>query len=342
MEEAPITQLGNKDIPSQGIRLSHSTIELINTCERKFQIDKLMLDAKPRDFTKDTVFGSAYGIGIASYFCYQDRELAIFELWLAYFPKLEMDKKTEAKCINCLEASFDVIDKMLEEYEVVEYNGRPAAELGFCLLSDSRYYFVGYVDLVLKHRISGQMVALDVKTTGLELEDLSPLYKNSAQLVGYSIVIDAIAGEDKATYDVIYFVCKTGRGYNPSILVLTYRKKLLDRLNWLVTLSLDIEKLKMMEAINVYPSRGQGCLKYNRPCKYFGSCQFHSQDRLKVIPKDDIEYDFYYKIADLITDYSQRVKDYATAESEGFAGFDIVAEVEEEKTYSAGGIELLD
>lgn len=290
-----------------GIRLSHSTMQLVNTCERKFQLEKLLVTGKERDVTADTVFGTAYGIGVQHYFVHQDKEQAIYQLWLAYNPLLENEKKTLVKCINALECSFAKIDSLLMEYEVVYFDGKPAEELGFALLTETKYYFVGYLDLVLRNIFSGKYIALDVKHTGLELTDLAPIYKNSAQLIGYSIVVDAIAGEELAEYDVMYFVAQLGREFSPQIHALTYTKTLLDRLNWFLTIGMDIERLARMEELNIYPMRGDACLKYNRPCKYFGLCHMHTLDIPKKIEPDVEEYRFIYNLQDLIDDHVRRV-----------------------------------
>ena len=296
-----------KIIPIQAVRLSNSTIDLINTCERKFQLEKLLESGNTREDSADTVLGSAYGIGIATYFITQDKTLAHFKAWMAYYPELETDKKNQNRCFNALECTFAIIDNLLDNYELVYFNGKPAAELSFCLFTDKDYYFVGYIDIVLRHKWTHKYVVIDAKTTGLELENLDPLYKNSAQLVGYSIVLDSIVGKEQADYDVIYLVAQLGREWTPKIKVLTYSKTLLDRLNWFITLGLDIEKVELMKSLNVYPKRGGSCLKWNRPCKYFNTCDFHSSDVPKVKEQDTNEYDFYYELQDLIDDHVKRI-----------------------------------
>lgn len=294
-------------IPHGSVRLSHSTMSLINSCERKFQLEKLLLTSSERDASADTVFGSAYGVGIQHYFVTQNREDSLYKTWLAYEPQLETDKKNQAKCINAVERSFDAIDNLLEEYEVAYYDGKAASELSFCLLTGMPYYFVGYIDLVLKNKFTDKYLVVDVKTTGLELENLDPIYKNSAQLIGYSIVVDAIAGEELAEYDVMYFVCQTGRGYTPKIRNLVYAKTLLDRLNWFLSLGMDMQRLEVMKELNIYPMRGESCLKYNRPCKYFGVCQMHSLDIAKPYEEDTNEYQFVYDLQSLIDDHVRRI-----------------------------------
>lgn len=294
-------------IPIESVRLSHSTIDLLHSCERKFQLEKLLYNEKGRDSSPDFVFGSAYGIAVAHYFIHQNREQALYELWMAYEPMLESEKKSLAKCLNALICSFERIDTMLVEYEVVSFKGKPAAELSFCLFTDSEYYYVGYMDIVLRSRFTDRCVVVDVKTTGLELTNLDPLYKNSNQVLGYSIVLDAITGETQAEYDVIYFVAQLGRGFSPSIQVLTYPKTVLSRLQWFLSLGLEIDRLERMKELNVYPKRGDSCLKYNKPCFYFGICDLHSIDIKAEKILDETEYDFYFNLQELIDNHVERL-----------------------------------
>jgi len=296
-----------KTIPIHATRLSNSTMSLVNTCERKFQLEKLLWTEKPRDETHHTIYGQAYGVGIAEYFINKDVNQAVLKTWLAYHPELEEDKKTVMKCINALLCTIPVIDNLLLEYEVAYFNGKPAAELSFCLSANEDYYYVGYLDLVLRNIFTGKYVVLDAKTTGLELHNLDPLYKNSGQLVGYSIALDAIAGEEQTEYEVIYLVNQTGREFAPVIQPLKYTKTLTDRLNWFITLGLDIDRITRMRELNVFPMRGDSCLKFNKPCYHFATCGLKSSDRPKVDEEDTTEYDFYFELQELIDNHVARV-----------------------------------
>jgi hypothetical protein len=105
----------------------------------------------------------------------------------------------------------------------------------------------------------------------------------------------------------MYFVCQTGRGYTPKIRNLVYAKTLLDRLNWFLSLGMDMQRLEVMKELNIYPMRGESCLKYNRPCKYFGVCQMHSLDIAKPYEEDTNEYQFVYDLQSLIDDHVRRI-----------------------------------
>ena len=290
------------------IRLSHSTLDIVNTCERKFQLEKLLISDTSKDETADTVLGKAYGVGVASYLVDQDKEQALYKAWLEYWPELETDKKSINHCTHALERSFPALDKLLQDYEVATLkDGKPAVELSFRININPQYYYVGYVDVVLRNKWDGVYVATDAKTTGLNLIDLSPAYQNSGQVLSYSIVLDSIVGQELAHYGCGYFVAQLKKDFEVVVHPLIFRKTLLDRLNWFITLGMDIKRLELSEEIGFYPRRGSACLKYNRQCKFFGTCTLSSQDKPRVREEDTIAYDFVFDLDTLIDDHLRRI-----------------------------------
>lgn len=290
------------------IRLSYSALETLNLCERKFQLERLLVGNELREESEHLSFGAAYGAGVQSYLTNQDPDAALYAAWLAYWPIVESDKKDQARCMVALLASFPTLDNLLLDYEVVEFAGRPATELSFRLDIDATYYFVGYIDVVLRGRFDGLYTVLEIKTTGLGLTDLSPLYMHSGQALGYSICLDRIAGQAQSSYRVLYLVAQLGKAYNQiQPRLLAFDKTLLDRLNWFITLGLDVKHLHEMAELGSYPMRGSACLNFMRPCKFFGSCQLHSLDQDKVQEPDEVDYQFVYDLDALIEDHLIRV-----------------------------------
>lgn len=288
-------------------RLSHSALELLHTCERKFQLDRLLVGSE-REASEHLSFGHSVGAGIQSYLQHQDEDLALYEAWLAYWPIVETQKKDQARALLAMQSSFRYLDTILEEWELVSFEGKPTVEMSFRLDIDSKYYYVGYIDAVLKNRFTGQYVVLEIKHTGLLLLDVSPLYMHSGQAVGYSVVLDKIAGQAQASYGVLYVVLQLGKAYNEvKTHVLPFNKTLLDRLNWFITLGLDVKHLHEMEELGVYPKRGSSCLTFMRPCQHFGTCQLHSLDTPRVEEPDDTKYQFVYALEELVDDHLARV-----------------------------------
>jgi hypothetical protein len=291
------------------IRLSHSSLETLHSCERKWQLEKLLVDPAVREENEHTVYGRAFGAGIASYMVSQDADKALFTAWKEYFPELETDKKNIPLLISSLLSSFGTLDTLLEEYQVAVFHGKPSVELSYRLDISNDYYFVGHIDLVLRNRYTGVYSVWDAKSTGLALFDLSPLYQNSGQVLGYSVAIDRIVGERQSSYGVGFIVSQVNaRKLTAQTHIFHWEKTLLDRLQWFLTLGLDVDKLKQMAELNFYPRRGHSCLNFNRPCRYFGTCTLQSADVLRNREEDTIAYDFTYDLNELIAEHISRIQ----------------------------------
>lgn len=291
------------------IRLSHSALKTFNTCERKFQLERLLEGAPSKEETSHTVFGKAFGVFVSSYFLTQDVSMSIYKAWLEYYPVVEDDAKTEeTMIISCL-ASVSQLDLLIQDYEVATFNFKPAVELSFRLEVDDNCYFVGYIDLVLRSKLTGRMAILEVKTTGLSLFDLSPLFQNSGQALGYSITLDQIVGENQSDYDVIYLIAQLNKKTFGSVKVhtLTFSKTLADRFNWFIALKMDADRLGAMLEAQVFPMRGDSCLQFMRPCPHFNTCQLHSLDRIKEIEVDEIDYQFRFELEEVIDSHIKRI-----------------------------------
>lgn len=292
-------------------RLSDSALKSLHTCERLYQLDRILAGERENRNYPATVLGKAWGAGVACYLSEQDFDKAAYTLWLNYFPKEEDSKRTQSVAENLLFAAVPELDKLLQDWEVLVFNDKPAIELNFRLNIDENYYFVGYIDVAMKNRWTGRGAVFDAKTTSLNLYDLSPLYQNSPQLVGYSTVLDQILGEAYSEYDVCYLSGQlgAGNGFSPIIKTYTFPKTLQDRLHWFISLGMDVNHLKEMAQLNIYPQRGESCLQFMRPCKHFGTCTLFEFDQEADGEPDTTEYQFTYDLDKVIEDHLRRIKE---------------------------------
>lgn len=263
---------------SKATRLSHSTLELLHKCERLYQLRRLLQTTEDtgESQSEHLQFGKAFGAGVQSYLVHQDSEQALYAAWLEYFPQIETDKKNQPRLHALLAKTFIQLDSLLMEYEVESLQD---IERGFIIDIEEPYYYVGFIDAVLRNRFTNRYYVLECKTTGLLLENLAPLYANSGQALGYSIVLDRITGQTLDDFGVIYLVGQMAKTpMDDKIKVLQFEKTLRDRLNWFLSLGLDVEHLQRMAELNVYPQRGDACLRFNKPCSEFGTCSLTTLD----------------------------------------------------------------
>lgn len=304
--------------PTARVRLSNSTISLMRGCERRFQMTKLLRNDFSRDESAAMSFGKGVGAGSQLYMVLRTkgvpmaeaRDAALYACWLSYHPQLEDDRRFLARALDCLEKQTLFLERMLTKYRIAELNGRLANELSFNININERYYFVGYLDLVVQSKETGRYMVVDNKTTSMRGDNLEPNYKNSDQTVGYSIALDAIAKE-QAEFDVGYWVTQLPSAkadiFSYNFHEFIFPKRLVDRFQWFMKLLLDVNNLKQLEQLTMYPTRGNNCMNFNKVCPFYSNCQNSLLDEPAVYEPDPIEYDFTFDLTDLILDHQKRL-----------------------------------
>jgi hypothetical protein len=287
-------------------QLSYSSTLTLHTCPRKFQLYKLRSTHRAEEAIKSTItFAYGHIVGEAIQLALEDKseQEIIWRMFLGWHTDLfaEDPKLNKSfwgavialrRFIAMREAGF------LKEYELVYYQGKPATELSFAIIFPDGFRLRGFVDGVLRHRETGKVIVLECKTTGAAT--INPAsYKNSAQAIGYSIVLDAIF-PDLSSYEVLYLVYNTKSGeYTP----IPFHKTYLQRALWIRELLLDIEMIKLYEEAEVYPMHGESCYSFFRECEYLNTCQLSTQYLTKPCTaeeEDTEEYQVVLSLEDLL------------------------------------------
>lgn len=298
------------------IRLSHSSLGTFNICERLFQLKKLLdTSTYVGDVGNPTfILGHAFETGVISYLKYQDKERAQFEAWLRWYhlsPEGEYSFPTDQKrspyiLTKILKKAFPLLDDILLDHRIASFQGKPAIQLSFRINISENFYYVGFIDFILHNMITKKYSVWDCKSTALTLQDLTPIYIHSNQLISYSTVLDAIVGEELASYDISYFTAQLQD--DPKLKIYEFAKTLKDRLDFFISLKLDVQRIENLQSLGIFPKREKGCLSYNRPCSYLQFCSLHSLDNLQKSEKiDDTEYQFTFSLDDLIANHLKRI-----------------------------------
>lgn len=284
-----------------------------------FQLYKLGSDSTSEDIYSSITFsyGHCVGLGIQKVLegCTRDEIfMAMFLSWdVDLFAENEKQQKSYWLAVLAVQKFIAMRDNgYLQDYELVWYNGKPAVELSFRILLPDRFTYRGHVDAVLQHKVTGAVVVLECKThSGNTLNPAQ--FKNSAQAIGYSIVLDVIFPALSA-YDVLYLVYRTkDREFEQ----LRFAKSYLQRALWIQELLLDVESIRMYDTVGVFPMRGESCVgKFNRECQYLQVCTLSTERLAKPEPEiaDTIRgttipqvYQIELTVADLI--HSQLAKE---------------------------------
>ncbi len=262
-------------------QLSYSSLLTLHSCPRKFQLSKLRAARTANSLNQSITFAFGHFIGEALQLALQNRseQEVIWAMFLRWEPDLfasdERSSKSFWDAIIAVKRFFALrASGFLDDYELVYYQGAPACELSFAIVFPDGFRYRGHVDAVLRHRLTGEILVLECKTTGtLSLNPAT--YKNSAQALGYSIVLDAIFPE-LSSYQVLYLVYQTKtKEYNP----IPFTKTYLQRALWIRELLLDIETIQLYERAGVYPMHGESCVTYSKETEkeskvWEGDCEF--------------------------------------------------------------------
>lgn len=307
-------------------QLSYSSLLTLHSCPRKFQLQKLRTTNRIAESLKSTItfsYGHVVGEGIASALSGASESQVIFGMFLGWhtpslFDEDEKLNKSLWSAIIAIKRFFVLRDAVLRDYELVYYQDKPATELSFAISFPDGYRLRGFVDAVLRHRVSGEILVLECKTTGSRAVNPTT-YKNSAQAIGYSVVLDHLF-PSLSSYKVLYLVYSTTAGeYFPIPSVKTY----LQRALWIRELLLDIETIKMYDAAEIYPMRGESCMNFGRECEYINSCSLSTANLTKPCTadmEDKTDYQVQITLVDLLesqlSKISVPVNDIVTTEDE--------------------------
>lgn len=298
-------------------RLSYSAGNTLHGCPRKFQLERLRTKiVAPVDWKRTLTFqfGHTVGDGIADIMQNLPRNEVIiraFQGWkLDLFEENEKQKKSFIRALYALYKFYALREQgHWEDYELVFFNGKPAIELSFKIVFPDGYTQRGYVDLVLRNKETGEYVIIEIKTSsGTYINPAS--YKNSAQAIGYSVVLDTIApGISSYSVDYMVWMSRLDRWEQFS-----FPKSYSQRAFWIRDRIYDNETIQRLidteGSYGNWPMQGEHCNAFNSICEYMDSCQLSTLPQ--VIPLKQIHlnpeeldrygkpYDFTFDLMDIL------------------------------------------
>lgn len=257
------------------LNLSYSSLLTLHSCPRKFQLYRLNAEVEQAEDIPGSItfaYGHVVGEGIQHILTGLSIEQTIWRMFLGWDVDIDAENPKQNKsfwgavfAVKQFQSLYE--GGYLEEYELVHYQGKPACELSFVIHLPNGFKYRGFVDAVLQHRITGEVLVLECKTTNSAAVNPAQ-YKNSAQTIGYSIVLDAIFPE-LSSYKVLYLVYQTKA---ESFVQLPFSKSYVARALWIRELLLDIDVIMMYEGAEIYPMRGESCYSFFRECEYLQVC----------------------------------------------------------------------
>lgn len=274
-------------------QLSYSSLLTLHQCPRKYQLYKLNADITEVDYESSVTFslGHVVGAGIQDVLQGKSKAEIIWNAFLTWEADIfAEDTKRNKSFWEALIAiqRFEhlVTTDLLKDYELVYYTPSgstvpvPAVELSFIIHLPNGYKYRGFVDAVLRNKETGEILVLELKTTAREVNPA--VYKNSAQAIGYSVVLDVLFPE-LSSYKVLYLVYNTKeRTYLP----LPFTKSYLQRALWIQEILLDCEMITLYDNVGVFPMHGESCFNFYKECGYYNTCTLSTQFITKPITEE--------------------------------------------------------
>ena len=293
--------------------ISHSSRTTLHKCPRKYQLYRLSSQQISLASEKETeqgvtfAYGSAVGVGIQSTM----EGKSVEQIYLDTFLEWDVDlldetprqKKSFWLALFAVQKFIALRERgFLDAYELVIYEGKPAVELSFQILLPGSFVYRGFVDGVLKHKETGEIMVLENKTSSGTAN--SAMYKNSGQALGYSVVLD-ILFPSLSSYEVLYLVYETR---SMEYRELPFEKSLLQRALWLQELLIDTQLIETYESYGTYPMHGESCFDFFRECEYLSLCTLSTENLTKPLTQDILDrieldkekYDFTFDFYDLV------------------------------------------
>lgn len=290
--------------------LSHSSIETLHSCPRKFEIYRMNYAPKEKG-TIDAAFGHAVGVGVQELLISKsanetsqtettntsllsEYQNAIWKMFLSWEVDIDETKPKSKKsfhsaCLAVEKYQQQLLPLLTSEWELAHFEGKPAVELGFIIKLPNDYYYRGYVDAVLVNKKEKRFRVLELKTTGLNVVDVAQ-YKNSFQGVGYGVILDKLAAsmDYAADYYVDYLVYKT---VSQEFLTFPFLKTNYQRAKWLSQLLVETETIDLYLQKELFPTHGESCYNFYRQCQYFGMCERDNSElqikKVSNLPTDE-------------------------------------------------------
>lgn len=274
------------------LNLSYSSLLTAHSCPRKFELDRLGSVRETSESESESItfsYGHVVGLGIQCSLEDDSFDQILWKMFLSWKADLFAENIKQAKSFAHAVYAIQKFHSLrqsgyLNEYELVYHLGLPACELSFIIDLPNNFKYRGFVDAVLRSKLTGKVIVLECKTSSATTVNPAT-YKNSAQAIGYSIVLDSLF-PNLSSYEVLYLIYSTKELQYEQ---LPFTKSYVQRARWIRELLLDVDCLTLYNETNLYPMRGESCFSYFRECQYLGLCHMETDRLVTPITPKQIE-----------------------------------------------------
>lgn len=283
------------------IRVSYSSLGTFSTCPRKFELNKLYPRIKqdPRENYAADV-GKAIHAGYQHFLITGDSEASVWRFMEAFPYETEFLQPNDYRSFNAALATLEemFIHLRMNDYRLAQIKKPdgtigPAIEVPFAIRFNglevapcarypegARFEFTGYIDAIMQNILNSMFRSLDIKSSRMKLADASAKFKYDTQQVPYGIVIEHVAGQLVEKFEVLYLDCYVDL-LEPEVKLYPFMKSQSDIQEWGMNKVIQFQQLARFIGADYFPRTENGCVFYNKGCKYLDVCQ--SRDRQAII-----------------------------------------------------------
>lgn len=278
---------------------SHSLDNVFDYCPRKFEFLTLYSKRPKRESGYAANVGTALHDGMQAWLISRaegndemTRTRDAYMAFLRAFPFAdELEQTTKVRSFdNCVLMLYNMIRAPeWDDWELMWVDGKGWAvevpfrvdhvSVGPVYIKDRNQYAIlssqGKIDMLMRHRATGQVKSVDIKTTVLGVDMIRSNYEFSGQQTGYSQVAHAMAGVNPDSFSVDYAVCIfTADG--PQLKFVSIDKDSQDIDDYWLTKIDRLERIKRYAEQGWFPRTNGGCNSWGKECSMFDIC--HSRD----------------------------------------------------------------
>ena len=267
------------------LRLSHSSRKMGQSCWRKLEFRKFHMNSNRQESLAGNV-GNALHEGYQTWLLTKDKEQAAFDFMLKYPYKYEKsinDYRSLEACYSTLLALME--SQVLAQYELayIEIDGKPqpCIEVPFQIniadfsLSDDEdvpVTYIGFMDLILYDNFNDVYIVVDIKTTRLTTDDMTPIYRFDEQCIPYAIVLERLLGRELNGLTVKYLSAYIDI-LEPKIRPYEFQKSQEDIHDWMRGFVIDLQMIKTFYQLGWFPRNSGACWAWNKCCQFYNECQ---------------------------------------------------------------------
>lgn len=277
------------EYPAKELLISHSTMAMADDCMRKLEFAKLFnYNLRGRSTASDG--GNALHLALGVFIDTRDKEQAILTLMLAYPIDLCSNPLWKWSLESCYGTLLSLIYYFEEhtELEIAVINGKKAIEVPFLIniihgidgLIPVKYR--GYIDFVIYDRLQNEYFVVDLKNSGMNLTDFTPVFKYSPQCLPYGLVLARAMDKDFSSLHVQYLVAKVDL-MSTQVTPLDFYKTQEDVEEWTRDLYMKLVNIKTYIDTKWFPRKSGSCMSFSRPCKFFEICSSRNLQTINLM-----------------------------------------------------------